>query len=1233
MQAQTSLPSPRRDRWQPLRSGLVNLYRYDREEFHYENGRMLLRGNNGTGKSRVLALQLPFLLDGEVDPQRLEPDADPSKKIEWNLLMDRYRDRTGYTWIEFGRYEGSAESRKEHYLTIGCGLSAIEGQTGVRQWFFITSQRIGRDLELVSPSKQVLGKDRLRGKIGSDGEVFESAGAYRRAVNEALFGLDEYRYASLINLLIQLRRPQLTRRLEEHELSRALSEALPPVSPAVILNVAEAFQGLQLDRTQLNSSKAALTAVEQFLTGYRRYAAVAAKRRAGRVLSAHDEYEAAMKEILAAEGECDRSLAELGRLKTELQRFSFEEHALQSEIEAFQQNPHMKDAQALEQAHREAIEKRRDADSAAAELADASRVRKSCIEEHLRLRAVLEQRQVPLAAAIDAAAHAALSAGLHDMHRELFGSVDVHIADLAALKHAQEKITGAIQAQMEKVEHAGRLDERVAFPKSELQRASAERDQLSGLLDDARDRLNTVRAEHQTAITSFLEAASNWTAELTELPLPFDDAFLRSVTEWCDKPYGPNPFSVASRKAIDELTVEFAERRAYLKQLEKIQSSELNRLETDPRSLELQTEITEAQSRLDGVLDSIDDLNRREGVLRSEANAVPVDEGVRAAYDYSVAVSRHVDSLRSRITEAEEYVRQKQLQLSQITQTRDLAVADLGIAKWVDDLHTLKDGIVQYRLALSSLWPALESFQEARIASEWAWTHVEQATAREARQKELAQHLDRRAAAAEITRDSAGESADSGYGEILERIGRARKRLQDLHLEEKETRRRYHDTEVAVTRVDERLRHRTAILTGETDRRDSEAAALRAFAATGLLHLVAPEIEAADPLAWSTTRTVEIAFELASRLEPIDAGDSAWEHHQKSVPSQFTTLMQALSSQGCQSSATFRDDIFVGTAVFAGEERAMDALKQLLASDVATRQMLLDARTREILENHLVGKVSTHLRELLHAAEEQVRQMNIELESRPMSTGMKLRFVWRPAEEAPSGLGEARQRLMQSNDNWSPAERQVLGSFLQQQIQVVCSDVEGASWQEALAEALDYRKWHWFGVERYQDGVWKRLTRRTHGTGSGGEKAVALTLPHFAAAAAFYRTAHPLAPRLILLDEAFVGIDADMRAKCMGLIHTFDLDFIMTSEREWGCYQTLPGIAIYQLSTRPDIDAIGLTRWVWNGRERGLLHNAKVTGPDSTGTESTPVPSEPGDPAALVTAESPDKTLSANTSQ
>jgi uncharacterized protein YPO0396 len=180
---------------------------------------------------------------------------------------------------------------------------------------------------------------------------------------------------------------------------------------------------------------------------------------------------------------------------------------------------------------------------------------------------------------------------------------------------------------------------------------------------------------------------------------------------------------------------------------------------------------------------------------------------------------------------------------------------------------------------------------------------------------------------------------------------------------------------------------------------------------------------------------------------------------------------------------------------------------------------------------------------------------------------------------------------MRMSGAWTAAEREAVGRFLHARIQAERNAAEASSWKESLALALDYRRWHVFGVERQQDGKWKLLNKRTHGTGSGGEKAIALTLPQFAAAAAYYRSADPLAPRLVLLDEAFVGIDTDMRGKCMGFIEQFDLDFMMTSEREWACYPGLPGVAIYQLSTRPGIDAVGLTRWVWNGSERILTNH------------------------------------------
>ena len=79
--------APCSDRWKPLRAGLVDMFYYDAEEFWFHDGRLLLRGNNGTGKSKVLALTLPFLLDGELAPHRVEPDGDRQKRMEWNLLL------------------------------------------------------------------------------------------------------------------------------------------------------------------------------------------------------------------------------------------------------------------------------------------------------------------------------------------------------------------------------------------------------------------------------------------------------------------------------------------------------------------------------------------------------------------------------------------------------------------------------------------------------------------------------------------------------------------------------------------------------------------------------------------------------------------------------------------------------------------------------------------------------------------------------------------------------------------------------------------------------------------------------------------------------------------------------------------------------------------------------------------------------------------------------------------
>jgi hypothetical protein len=267
-----------------------------------------------------------------------------------------------------------------------------------------------------------------------------------------------------------------------------------------------------------------------------------------------------------------------------------------------------------------------------------------------------------------------------------------------------------------------------------------------------------------------------------------------------------------------------------------------------------------------------------------------------------------------------------------------------------------------------------------------------------------------------------------------------------------------------------------------------------------------------------------------------------------------------------------------------------DRLGKHLSAEIAERRELLSAREREIFENHLQAEIAAAVQYLMRDADRQVVAINSELERRPTSTGVKFRLKWIPLSEAdggPVGLEAARQRLLHTGaDLWSDEDRRVVGAMLQQRISAERERADaagGGSILDQLARALDYRRWHRFSVERWQDGQWRKLS----GPASSGERALGLTVPLFAAVATFYgqgATAH--APRLVLLDEAFAGIDDDARAHCMALIKEFDLDFVITSEREWACYAALPGVSICQLQRRPEIDAVHVSRWTWNGKTR-----------------------------------------------
>ena len=61
------------NRWKMNRIGFVNIWLYDEEDFQFEEGMLLLRGQNCYGKSITTQRFIPSILTGDRTPERRDP--------------------------------------------------------------------------------------------------------------------------------------------------------------------------------------------------------------------------------------------------------------------------------------------------------------------------------------------------------------------------------------------------------------------------------------------------------------------------------------------------------------------------------------------------------------------------------------------------------------------------------------------------------------------------------------------------------------------------------------------------------------------------------------------------------------------------------------------------------------------------------------------------------------------------------------------------------------------------------------------------------------------------------------------------------------------------------------------------------------------------------------------------------------------------------------------------------
>ena len=216
-----------------------------------------------------------------------------------------------------------------------------------------------------------------------------------------------------------------------------------------------------------------------------------------------------------------------------------------------------------------------------------------------------------------------------------------------------------------------------------------------------------------------------------------------------------------------------------------------------------------------------------------------------------------------------------------------------------------------------------------------------------------------------------------------------------------------------------------------------------------------------------------------------------------------------------------------------------------------------------------------------------------------MDTSMGLSFSldWKPHKaENDSELDtvELEQILLRDRSLLSMEDIERVAAHFRSRIRMEKMKVEEGNgiinYMELVRDALDYRKWFEFHMyfQRREEPK-KLLTNAAFNRFSGGEKAMAMYVPLFAAVNAQYKKAERKDhPRMVALDEAFAGVDDKNISSMFELVEKLDFDYIMNSQALWGCFDTVRGLRIAELLRPQNSKTVTVIRYTWNGRERVL---------------------------------------------
>ncbi|MFT3888861.1 MAG: TIGR02680 family protein [Arachnia sp.] len=259
-------PVPHRERWQPLRAGVVNLWEFEAAEYWYADGWVQLMGRNETGKSSLMALTtlIPWLADTSSD--KIDTLGRSGKQFSYYVRPtgtdgDR-RDATasffhGWLWVEYGRVTDAGP----RFFTTLLYASARTGSPKVAlEWCTSEGSRVREALRLAVDRDVVPPKT-----IDAPGfQAHASGQLYRAVVAERLLGSSVDKLETVGKILKVTRTPKLGAQLDARFVTEHLRDALPALRQDEIDQLAQGWDQLDQIRGDLDRAEEAARLVAQF---------------------------------------------------------------------------------------------------------------------------------------------------------------------------------------------------------------------------------------------------------------------------------------------------------------------------------------------------------------------------------------------------------------------------------------------------------------------------------------------------------------------------------------------------------------------------------------------------------------------------------------------------------------------------------------------------------------------------------------------------------------------------------------------------------------------------------------------------------------------------------------------------------------------------------------------------------------------------------------------------------